>query len=47
MAKNLDELKDLNRRLTSLLADPQMGLSTWQECLADVLTKIAEFAPRH
>jgi hypothetical protein len=45
MAKNLDELKDLNRRLTSLLDDPQLGLFTWHQCLAEVLNKIAEFSP--
>jgi len=45
MARNLEELKTLNNRLTSLLEDPQLGLFTWHMCLAEVLNEIAEFSP--
>jgi len=40
---NLDELRDLNRRLTLLLSDPQPGLATWKLALAEVLCAIAAF----
>jgi len=41
---NLEELKELNRKLAMLLEDPQPGLFTWKRHLWDVLEKIAEFA---
>jgi len=43
--KNLEELTQLNKRLTKLLEDPQLGLFTWHEALSEVLIKIAEFSP--
>lgn len=43
---NIDELKALNDRLTNLLDDPQTGMFSWHDCLAQVLTEIAKFAPR-
>ena len=42
----LDELTILSNRLKSLLADPQTGHFTWHQCLAEVLSDIAEFAPK-
>lgn len=40
--KNIEELKELNQKLTSLLNDPQPGLITWHECVAEVLGEMAE-----
>jgi len=42
---NLDELKELNQKLTSLLNDSQPGLITWREALAKTLNSISEFCP--
>jgi hypothetical protein len=44
MAKVLDELKELNRKLTSLLADPQPGLATWSLALGKVLHDMGKFS---
>lgn len=44
---NLDKLKELNRRLTALLADPQPGFMSWQGFLHEVLTEIASFVGRN
>ena len=41
--KSLKELKDLNRRLTSLLDDPQPGLFTWCESFSDVCYQIGMY----
>lgn len=41
---NLEELKNLNKRLTGLLEDPQPGLFTWHDALADVLLQISTFS---
>lgn len=42
---NLNDLKQLNKRLTSLLDDPQLGCFTWHEALGNLLNEIAEFSP--
>jgi len=43
---NLDKLKVLNDRLTSLLSDEQTGVFSWHDALSEVLTEIAEYAPK-
>ena len=43
MAKVLDELKELNRKLTGLLDDPQPGLATWNLALGKVMHGISKF----
>ena len=42
MEKNIEKLKDLNTRLTRLLADPQWGLGTWLLAVAKTVTEMAE-----
>lgn len=41
---NLEKLKRLNDRLTSLLNEPEPGLYGWQMTLAEVVAKIALFS---
>lgn len=36
----IEELQDLNKRLTALLDDPQPGLFTWCEMLWKVLAEL-------
>lgn len=36
----LEELQELNRRLTGLLADPQPGLMAWCDALGEVMKKL-------
>lgn len=38
---DLDRLRELNRRLTALLDDPQPGLFSWCQCLAEVMRDLA------
>ena len=40
---NIDKLKDLNRRLTAALDDPQPGLISWRGLLADICDEIAKY----
>lgn len=40
----LDRLRELNRRLTGLLADAQPGFFTWRVALSDTLTEMADYA---
>jgi hypothetical protein len=40
----LDELRELNRRLTGLLDDPHPGLVTWMMMLSETLMKMADYA---
>jgi len=42
----IDKLKILNDKLTALLNDRKMGTFTWHIALSEVLTDIAEFAPK-
>jgi len=37
----LDQLKELNRRLSGLLDDPQPGLYTWHKMLSECLIEMA------
>lgn len=36
----LDRLKELNRQLQVLLADPQPGLMSWHMCLNDTMSSL-------
>jgi len=42
---NLDELRELSKRLSVLLAEAHPGLITWQLALTGVLEKLAEVTP--
>ena len=42
--KGIDELRDLNRKLASLLDDPQPGIATWRMCLNKLLMQMADYA---
>ena len=36
----IEELKEITRRLTALLDDPQPGLFSWNLCLGKVMTEL-------
>ncbi len=40
----INELKQLNQQLESLLANPQPGLFTWREALNKLLMQMTEYA---
>jgi len=43
---NLDELRNLNNRLTALLNDAETGMMSWHMALAEVLIGIRKFSPK-
>jgi hypothetical protein len=40
----INELKQLNQRLTAMLADPHPGISTWRQVLSGLLMEMADYA---
>lgn len=40
---NLDELRELSRKLQQMLENPEPGLMTWREYLHDICAQIGKF----
>ena len=46
MLKGIDELRELNQKLTVMLESPEPGTAGWRIFLSDLLIKMAGYAGR-